>query len=295
MRATFSFLVLLILILLCGALLASPVYIILDIYFNPEFNKVITLVTNICGLLLILFYLQFYKILNRETIGYSQQRSFIMPDLLKSFAAGTIIIAVLELLLFVFGIRGPEDDPDFRLSAIIKLLITALLSGLMVGILEETIYRGALQGGLQKLAGPVSAIITSSVIYSAVHFIKFPNLPDNSEIHWYTGLEVLQESFHRFEDPAIFDHFLALFAFGVLLALIRIKNGNIYQCIGLHAGAVFAIKIFKDFTDHVPDTQFDFLVNTYNHQLGYLALVWLILITVFYYRLKFHPELTGNK
>jgi membrane protein DedA with SNARE-associated domain len=63
---------------------------------------------------------------------------------------------------------------------------------------------------------------------------------------------------------------------------------------GLHAGMVMVIKLIRDFTDYVPGNNFEFLVNRYDHLLGYLALGWLILIIVAYYRFKFRPEQPGN-
>ena len=82
-------------------------------------------------------------------------------------------------------------------------------------------------------------------------------------------------------------YLLSLLAFGVLLAMARLKSGAIYLCMGLHAGVVAAIKIVNKTTDYVPSNNLSFLVNQHDHLLGYLALIWLIMCILIYYRSAF--------
>jgi hypothetical protein len=68
----------------------------------------------------------------------------------------------------------------------------------------------------------------------------------------------------------------------MLLSLVRLKSGAIYQCIGLHAGVVTAMRIINKTTDYVPHNTLAFMVNRYDHMLGYLALLWLIACILLY-------------
>jgi hypothetical protein len=52
---------------------------------------------------------------------------------------------------------------------------------------------------------------------------------------------------------------------------------------GVHAGIVMMIKLSGDFTDYATNNAYPFLVNKYDHLLGYLAFVWLVLLGVTYY------------
>ena len=287
MRTIVSFLLFLLLTLLIGALFAVPVYQFLHSVIDLPFHKILSHVTTFCGLLFVFLYLQLNNILNREIAGYAINPSFIKRDLLTGIAAGAGIMIVLEALLLGLGVHQFEIYIDASFETIIIVLLKAMLSGLLVGLIEETLFRGALLGGLYKKIGAVSAVITVSVIYSAVHFIKYPALPADTEIHWTTGLELLRGAFFRFSDPATIDAFLSLFAFGVLLSLVRLKKGNIVQCIGLHAGVVFAIKLINYITDYAPDSHLEFLVSNDNHLLGYLALTWLAVIIFIYYSRQF--------
>ena len=86
----------------------------------------------------------------------------------------------------------------------------------------------------------------------------------------------------KYQDPAIIDSFLTLFTLGVLLAMIRLRNGNIAMAAGIHAGIVMMIKLSGEFTDYAANNTYPFLVNEYDHLLGYLAFVWLLLLCVIY-------------
>src|SRR3972149_2497199 len=284
MRQILLLFVFIILAFICGAVLSFPLYKLLQIFTDIPFHKITSQLSSLCGLAFIFLYLRFNNILNKTTAGFNLAQVSIKREIFTGMAIGMMIILVLVVVLLILGIHQPEQELHSSLNTIFLVLIKAILSGVMVALFEETLYRGALLGGLSKTTNVLSAIIISSAIYSAVHFIKFPRVPDGTDINWLTGFVILSDSFHRFTDPAIVDSFLALFAFGVLLALVRLNRGNIIQCMGIHAGVVIAIKIIRESTDYAPGNNFEFLVNRHDHLLGYLALFWLIFIIAVYYR-----------
>lgn len=270
--------------LLTAALLSFPVYRILHLFTDIPFHKVISQLSSLCGLLFVFLYLAFNNILNVNTAGFNIAGSHVSGDLIRGIGLGILIILVLETALLLLGIHIPEPELVVSPGFIFIMVIKAALAGIMVALIEEILYRGALLGGLVETTGILNAVLFSSLVYSAVHFISFPRIHADVDISWQTGPVSLAGAFHRFMDPAILDSFLALFAFGVLLALVRLYKGNILQCIGIHAGVVMTIKIANDLTDYNRDTGLEFLVNTYNHQLGYLALGWLCIFIFAYYR-----------
>ena len=284
MRQILLLFVFIILAFICGAVLSFPLYKLLQIFTDIPFHKITSQLSSLCGLAFIFLYLRFNNILNKTTAGFNLAQVSIKREIFTGMAMGMMIILVLVVVLLILGIHQPEQELHSSLNTIFLVLIKAILSGVMVALFEETLYRGALLGGLSKTTNVLSAIIISSAVYSAVHFIKYPRVPADAEVGWTTGLELLSRAFSRFQDPAIIDSFLALFAFGVLLALVRLNKGNIFQCMGLHAGVVIAIKIINQLTDYAPGNNYEFLVNRNDHLLGYLALFWLIIIIAVYYR-----------
>lgn len=282
MRPLILLLIFIFLALMSGALLSFPMYILLNHFFDIRFNKLITHISSFSGLLFIFLYLKFYNILDRDTAGFAQSRAPVSREFLHGAMIGIFIMVFMEIILQGLGIRVPASELGFN-TALIVFVGKAIISGVAVGLIEETLYRGALLGGLMRKAGVFTAVIISSLLYAAVHYIKFPSIADISETGWTTGLLILPDAFYSFLDPAIIDSFLSLAAFGAFLALVRLNRGNIYQCIGIHAGVVMSVKIIVKLTDYNPDSNLYFLVNTYEHHLGYLALIWLSFLTAVYY------------
>ena len=288
MRHLFTITILFILALFCGALLSVPVYKLIQPLADIGFYKLISFTSTICGLLLLCVWLKHNKWLNHVSLGYIKSApAVVITQALTGFFAGIIIMAILVSALVLLGIHQIEPALEFNPVAGGKIFLRALFAGIMVGLIEETLYRGALLGGLLARMKPLGAILLSSIVYSGVHFLKFGSVPAAIPVTWITGVQMLPGAFYRFSDPAITDAFLSLLAFGVLLAMVRLKSGAIYQCIGLHAGVVAAIKIVNKTTYYVPHNNLAFLVNKYDHQLGYLALFWLAVCILVYYRSAF--------
>ena len=283
MRAFLLLAILLLITLVASALVSVPAYLLLQVIADIPFSKVITHTSSLFGLLFVFLYLKHTGCLNRKTAGFAAGTRPGSRDLAAGFITGVGIMLVLEVMLLGLGIHQPEPYPEVSLQDMSALFIKAIIAGLAVGLMEETIFRGALLGGLRLNAGTLPAVIGTSVVYAAVHFIKFPALDPAAGIHWYTGFVILAGAFERFANPVFIDMFLALAAFGLLLALVRLGKGNIYQCIGIHAGVVFTIKHISHLTDFNPGGSFLFLVNYYDHLLGYLAFAWLVILIIIYY------------
>lgn len=283
MRHLLIIILLLVLALTGGALLAFPVFSLLQLFFHVSPGKVMPAVISITGFMLLMLWLRHQRLLNRGTLGYAAGDDKLR-QLGAGFLAGILIMVILAAALVLLGIHRLEPDLHLDPVAGLRLMSAALVTGIVVALVEETLYRGALLGGLLARVTPASAILFSSVLYAAVHFLKFNADPDFHE-HWYSGLALLPSAFHRFGDPAIVDVFLSLLAFGVLLALARLYSGALYLSLGLHAGTVFALRLVNKTTDYVPGNARAWMVNNQDHTLGLLALLWLMICIVIYRRL----------
>ncbi len=74
---------------------------------------------------------------------------------------------------------------------------------------------------------------------------------------------------------SIVDAFIALWCVGLLLALVRRRWGDIAGCIGLHAGFVAAIAVFRKVSSPVPAGEWSFLVGSFDGLLG----IWIAVLT----------------
>ncbi|MEX2365679.1 MAG: CPBP family intramembrane glutamic endopeptidase, partial [Pseudohongiellaceae bacterium] len=151
-----------------------------------------------------------------------------------------------------------------------------------VALFEETVFRGALLRGLARQSGPLTALLATSIIYAAVHFIYFET-PVAGGTDWLTAPRQFLPAYSQFITPEKIDAFLSLCMLGILLGLIRLKTGNIIQSIGLHAGLVAGIKLFRFFTLYNPDNRYSYLVSSHDYRLGIMALLLLTAVTVIYY------------
>jgi len=284
MRTVVSFFILVSLVITLSPLLAYPVHLILGNFVDYPFHKLVSHVTLLCGLISSGFYLKYHQMYSRQSFGFSSSKKKFLGNLLQGILAGILAIALLNLFLLLFGVHQIKPNLDYFWSNLFLIIIKAILAGLVIGFIEESIFRGALFSGLYKKTGAVVTVTLTSLVYAAVHFLKYRALPEGTEITWVTGMEILPEAFFRFSDPNIIDHFLTLLVLGVLLSMVRIRNGNIAMCIGIHAGIVMTMKVTGRFSDYMPGSQFDFLVNRYDHMLGYLSLVWLLVLATVYWR-----------
>ena len=281
MRALLVFSAVFISAILFGALLAFPVYEIFSSFGEITFRKTVSRTTLLSGLLFSLLYFSYYNGLSLNRLGIRFRRAHIR--LFQGLAAGLVIVAIIEANLLLLGIHDLDKERLFSLDHISLLLIKGLITGLLVGIVEELIFRGALLGGLSRQTNRMVALVTVSLVYAAVHYLKFRDLPADAAINWYTGVTMLPPALFQFADPARYDAMITLFFLGLLLGLVRLLTGNLVLCIGIHAGVITGEKLVQHTTGFMPGSPYAHLVNRYDPFVGDLASVWLLLFCVSFY------------
>lgn len=118
----------------------------------------------------------------------------------------------------------------------------ALAAGLLVGVIEETIFRGFLLGGLLQDWTRFVAVLISSGLFSAAHFLR-GSVVVTSGLDVGIGLRALLAHLHPLTQPAVLFPFAGLFLVGVVLAYAYLWTNSLPFAIGLHAGWVFLLKI----------------------------------------------------
>ena len=293
MRALLVFSAVFISAILFGALLAFPVYEIFSSFGEITFRKTVSRTTLLSGLLFSLLYFAHYHGLSLRRLGIRANRAHIR--LFQGLAAGLVIVVVIEANLLLLSVHELDEERLFSLDHVSLLLFKGLITGLLVGIIEEIMFRGALLGGLSRQTNPVLALVTVSLVYAAVHYLKFRDLPADTIVTWNTGVTMIPPALFQFADPARYDAMLTLFCLGLLLGLVRLLTGSLLLCIGIHAGLITGEKLIQNVAVFIPHNPHAHLVNRYDQFMGNLASVWLLVLCVsfyFYYRRKkrlFHP------
>lgn len=279
MHAFARFIALMAVAVLGGALLAYPAYSLAHVWgADWPLHRVANRLAMLVLLVGLVWFLRHMQLANRADLGYALERRRFVGTALRALAIGVLSMLPVIALLLLTGVR--EFRPDLTASDVLTVLAKGLLSGLAVAFAEETFFRGAMHSAIRRESGTRLAIGLTAFVYAALHFLSRSRIPHES-VEWNSALTLLAQTFSAYADPArIFDSFLALFAVGVLLGLVRERFGNIAACIGLHAGWVWVIAIARELTGRSPDTTWNFLVGSYDGVVGYLVLAWTVGLTL---------------
>ena len=238
-------------------------------------HRVFSRLTMLGVILLAAWLLWRMRLRDRETLGFAGQPARFLRQGLVGLAAGVTLMTVALVPLFLLDVREWSARAPDSLQAWTLLALKGLGSGLAVALLEETFFRGALQGALQRLGAMRWALIAVPVFYAAVHFLGRAASVPHQEVDALSGFTAAAGFFSGFRNPAgIADAFLALWCVGLLLALVRRRWGNIAGCIGLHAGFVAIIAMFRKVSVPGAGSQWDFLVGSFDGLLG----LWIALL-----------------
>jgi uncharacterized protein len=242
-RATVSLLIYFVVVFVGGALLAPWLYWLAQWGAGPwpvlsrlaasPFHRFVD--RSLLGLALICL----WPLLRSVEMRSWQDLGFARDGFLRIFAGavlGWASLAVAVLLAWVCGTSALITTHPMR--EVFHLFLTATATAIIVAVLEELVFRGALFGLLRRAAPWPAALIVSSAVYSAVHFIKKAEVP--TPIAWNSGLLSLWAMVSR--PPPLMPAFLTLFVAGAILALSYQRTGSLYFSIGLHAGWIFWLK-----------------------------------------------------
>jgi membrane protease YdiL (CAAX protease family) len=148
-----------------------------------------------------------------------------------------LVVVSLEV-----GIGTREWKGFGELPELSRRLGEALMAGLLVGVIEETLFRGVLCGGMRRGMGWWPAILLSSAIYSAVHFLERPPAP--ARVEWWSGLMALSQMLRGIGSvERLVPGFLTLYLAGVLLGVMYWRTGTLFFPMGLHSAWVFCMKL----------------------------------------------------
>ncbi len=162
-------------------------------------------------------------------------------------AAG--LLWLLGLSLWWQGTYLPGGNLGFSPAA------NFLLTAIVVAIVEEAFFRGALLGLVQRNAPPTLALAFVSALFAVLHFLKPPvHAVSNAAVAWNSGFVFLPLTFWQFGQPLLLlGGFTTLFAVGWVLGWARLRTRALWLPIGLHAGWVFGLKTFNKCSRHPAD------------------------------------------
>lgn len=276
MRVTALFFAYLLICLLVAALLTPP--LLASGWVTLEPHRVLSRLAQVLMVLGFWPLLRSIALANQAACGAAISGREWRRSLIGGWLLGAAMLLALTTALLVFELRLPAL-PQLDWLELGRKIAQALLGGLLIAALEETFFRGAMYSAIRRRDGIRTAVLGSAGLYAAVHFLKPSALPSALPFDHAAALTLVG---HALTDALAWQHldsFIALFMGGILLALVRERSGHLGWCIGIHAGWVFVIQITRWLTDGNPTAAWAFLVGNYDGMIGWLAALWLALLT----------------
>jgi membrane protease YdiL (CAAX protease family) len=210
----------------------------------------------------------------------------VPPGLIRwrRFAAGfglgfASLAAVCTIAVLAGGRLLKARTPGELAGQVLGVLATALI----VAVIEELLFRGAIFGSLRRGMRWPAALAISSGIYAVTHFMERASSP--ARVDWLSGIRVLPTTLAGMTEvrslvPAV----LSLALAGVILALAYQWTGDLSASIGIHAGWIFWLKFYGFATRRAPEAD-PWFWGTGKVVDGWMAFVALVIVLVLLIRL----------
>ena len=238
-------------VIVLGALLAPPLYWagqalaargVLRFLADTDFQKYFNRGVLIAALALLWPTVRWLQINRIRELGLDPDGRWWKRFLAGFLIAGVLVLALGAVYIGVDIYRWKKDLAWGRLPVL-------MLSAIVVALVEEGLFRGGILGLFRRSVSSRAAVLWTSIIFSAVHFLKPDDEIEVARIGWLTGFEMIPHVFHKFGEPMLLlGEFTTIFVLALMLGDVTLRTRSLWMAIGLHAGVVFAKMSFSKFT-----------------------------------------------
>lgn len=265
------------------AVLAWPLYDLLTPTFDLKFHRVANRLGMLTLLIAFVLVARRLALADRQSLGYGLPRAQFLRETALGLIIGVGTMLPFALVMLGLDLRVLRAGVVLDAATIFGLVTGGLATGLAVALIEETFLRGAMHSGIARESGAKVAIFLTATLYASLHFVGRYRIPIE-ELGPDSGLRHVLGTLADFATPLdIIDAWLALFAVGVLLGMVRALTGNIAACIGLHAGWVWIISVLRETSQPDENNRWRFLLSQFDGVVGWLVLAATALIGIVLY------------
>ena len=277
MRAALAFIGVIFGTLLLAAALAWPVWSGIHA-LEPDwpFHRIVGRLWQLILLLAFLLAMQRLRLRGRDDWGYGVPRQAFLRQFVAGLGVGVATMLPMSIALHALGVH--EFRPETSLALFAGAIAEGALIGLVVGVVEETFFRGLMYRAIARESGFAAAAWCTALVYASIHFFARVKIPAE-DVAWDSGFRLLGGALANFSHPlAIVDSFVTLTLVGLLLALVRRRTGAIAACIGLHMGWVWVMKSTLAVSREVEPSAYAHLVSRFDGYTGWLVAAWAALL-----------------
>lgn len=204
-----------------------------------------------------------------------------LGDWLRGLAFGWASLGLAALAVVGAGGRGWNTALDMHRWG--RHVVGAIGTALVVSLLEELLFRGAIFSALRRTGSFVRAAAISSSLYAFVHFLQRPT--DPMVIDATSGFTTLAQMLGGFlEWHLLVPGWITLLLAGWILALGRERTGHLAFSMGVHSGWIFWLKSYGFTTVPAASVQAETLWGSGRLYDGWVATVVLGLAAVVLHR-----------
>lgn len=233
-------------------------------------------------LLLSIFPVSKWLNLNYQMLGYAPFQ-LMFKQFWRGFGLSLIILLPVFFILHFLGIHSVDMTKAWTIGWILKKLGIAFGLALLIGLVEESVFRGLLLTSLRKVLPAFSAVFISSIYYAALHFLDSKSPISEDALSLKASFQLLGDAYHNVFTLQDVTAFLALCSVGLFLGVLRIRGEmNLAICIGCHTGWVTLIRMSKSTMTVDLNTPYSFLISRYDGIIGLLVAVWLLLVLLLF-------------
>jgi uncharacterized protein len=262
------------------AILGYPAWLVMSPWLdNPKFHRIASRVGMLLLTIGFVIAVRRLKMADRQSLGFGLPTRQFIAEVFKALVFGIVLMMPALITMLLLDMRQLVGEPMDALQWV-RLVLGAIITGLTVALIEETFLRGAMQFAITRESGARLAIVLTSLVYAATHFIGRYRVKA-ADVNAGSGIDMLAYALSDFARPFHFiDAFLCLVAVGVFLGMARAYTGNIAACIGLHAGWVAVIYVVNETSKREAGSPLSWMLSDVNGFLGWMVLGWTLVIGV---------------
>ena len=280
MRVFLWFVFLMGLALAAMAAFTYPAWLLLHPHFDFPFHRIGARIAMLAVLVGFVLGARRLGLADRASLGYGVRRAEFLRESALALLLGVVLMMAIVAVMQVLGLLDWSRSAGMPGGALWKIMGRALLSALAIAFIEESCLRGAMYAGVARESGVRMAVILTALVFTATHFFASYHIAPE-QVTAGSGVLLVAGTLHAFAAPLQnADAFIALFAVGVLLGMVRAATGNIAACVGLHAGWVWVMLVTHELAVPRSGAAHAFLLSRYDGFVGWLVLGWIFVLAV---------------
>src|SRR5271166_6549185 len=162
--------------------IAYPLYLAVSMLHVWPFHRYYSRLAMLVVVALLVWLFRHLQIRSKRDFGYGLEwRKFLRRG---SFWAFVGALTAAAGAAFICGVGLRVIDPDFSWTApnLARIVLNAILSGILVALFEETLARGAMHTAVERESGPWSAALVTASLFAVLHFFAKASIPPRASV-----------------------------------------------------------------------------------------------------------------